>query len=67
MNIHTSDSLKAHSAVGANGWQLETLPEDAPDDAVGLYRRGEAQAFLLRRRFGFELVEVQPKKSERPE
>ena len=57
-SINTSDPLKAHSAVGANGWQLETLPDGHPADAVGLYRRGDAQAFLLRRESGFVLQEV---------
>lgn len=58
MNINTPDPLKAHSTVGAKGWQLETLPDIHPDEAVGLYRRDDEQAWLLRRESGFELQEV---------
>jgi hypothetical protein len=58
MHINTSDPLKAHSAVGANGWQLETLSEDAPEGAVGLYRKGEQYAYLFKTGKGFELREV---------
>lgn len=58
MKINTTDPLKAHSAVGANGWQLETLPDDHPNNAIALYRRRQTFAFLLQYPRHFRLKEI---------
>jgi len=47
-----TDPLKAHSAIGAQGWELEHMPNDAPKGAVALYSRlgeeGKEYAFLVK-------------------
>ena len=42
--------LRAHSHIGAAGWELQTMPEDRPDrppGAIGFYRRGPEHAWLI--------------------
>ncbi len=52
------DVLQEHSRLGAEGWQLQTMPDDRPARAVGLYKRGSERAWLVRHRDGFELQPV---------
>lgn len=59
MNVNTTDPLKAHSILGAQGWQLETMPSAAPQHAVGYYSRQDLQMFLLKRGDHFSL-EAEP-------
>ena len=55
MRINTTDPLKAHSDLGAQGWQLETLPATAPRRAIGYYSRQDLHMFLLKRPGHFTL------------
>jgi len=55
MRINTTDPLKAHSILGAQGWQLETMPPSAPRRAIGYYSRQDLQMFLLQRSDYFSL------------
>lgn len=37
--ILTDDPIRAHSYVGAQGWQLVEMPEDPPSTLAGVYER----------------------------
>ncbi len=58
MKLNTTDPLKAHSMIGAKGWQLATLPDNHPHNAIALYQHGEDLAFLLQYQAHFRLQEV---------
>jgi hypothetical protein len=61
MSRSLPDVLQVHSQLGAEGWQLVDrceASEPAPARAVGLYKRGGEQAWLMRRSGGFELQAV---------
>lgn len=55
-----NDILKIHSDLGAAGWHLQNLPDNAPNGAVGLYRRGDDEyAWLVKvKGGGFALRET---------
>lgn len=55
MHIDTTDPLIAHSRLGANGWQLGTLPAAHPRSAIGLYTRQDLTMYLLQRDDHFSL------------
>lgn len=64
--MDTPDVLKMHSQLGADGWRLLDFPandddqERHPENAVGLYQRGDCKAWLLWDGKGFRLEGAEP-------
>ncbi|MBN2498260.1 MAG: hypothetical protein JXR96_26955 [Deltaproteobacteria bacterium] len=52
----TTGVLKVHSDLGAKGWHLVDMPEGSkPRGGVGLYQRGDEQAWLVHLEGRFEM------------